>query len=101
MYALIVQLQAVVPIQAATEATQGDIDWPRVRQLIARLEFLLSDDDSDAIELFEQEAALFKAALGTGFAPLERAINSYILVDALAVLQTAMQSNPALSMDAG
>jgi two-component system sensor histidine kinase/response regulator len=99
--ALIVQLQAVVPIQAATEATQGDIDWPRVRQLIARLEFLLSDDDSDAIELFEQEAALFKAALGTGFAPLERAINSYILVDALAVLQTAMQSNPALSTDAG
>lgn len=99
--ALIVQLQAVVPIQAATEATQGDIDWPRVRQLIARLEFLLSDDDSDAIELFEQEAALFKAALGTGFAPLERAINSYILVDALAVLQTAMQSNPALSADAG
>ncbi len=99
--ALIVQLQAVMPAQAATEATHGDIDWPRVRQLIARLEFLLSDDDSDAIELFEQETALFKAALGTGFAPLERAINSYILVDALAVLQAAMQSNPALSKDAG
>ncbi len=99
--ALIVQLQAVVPALAATEATHGDIDWPRVRQLIARLEFLLSDDDSDAIELFEQEAALFKAALGTGFAPLERAINSYILVDALAVLQAAMQSNPALSADVG
>jgi len=99
--ALIVQLQAVVPAQAMTEATQGDLDWPRVRQLIARLEFLLSDDDSDAIELFEQEAALFKAALGTGFAPLERAINSYILVDALAVLQATMQNNPALGKDAG
>ena len=99
--ALIVQLQAVVPGQATTEATQGNIDWPRVRQLIARLEFLLGDDDSDAIELFEQEAALFKAALGTDFAPLERAISSYILVDALAVLQAAMQSNPALSKDAG
>jgi len=99
--ALIVQLQAVVPVQAMTEATQGDLDWPRVRQLIARLEFLLSDDDSDAIELFEQEAALFKAALGAGFAPLERAINSYILVDALAVLQAAMQSNPALKTGAG
>lgn len=44
---------------------------------------------------------MFKAALGTGFAPLERAINSYILVDALAVLQATMQNNPALGKDAG
>ncbi|MDP3813607.1 response regulator [Pseudomonas sp.] len=97
---LIARLQAVLPAQAPTEAATGDIDWPGVRQLVARLELLLSDDDSDAIELFEREAALLKAALGQGFARLERGINSYILVDALAALHAAIQSTPALSKDA-
>ncbi|HLA30520.1 MAG TPA: response regulator [Pseudomonas sp.] len=97
---LIARLQAVLPAPAPTEAARGDIDWPGVRQLVARLELLLRDDDADAIELFEREAALFKAALGQGFAMLERAINSYILVDALAALQAAIQSTPALSKDA-
>ncbi|MDU9409961.1 response regulator [Pseudomonas sp. zfem001] len=87
----------VLPAQALTEAAQGDIDWPRIRLLVARLELLLSDDDSDAIELFEQEAALFKAALGAYFVALERAINSYILDDALAALRIAIQGNPALN----
>ncbi|MGB4075070.1 response regulator [Pseudomonas sp.] len=96
---LIARLQAVLPAQAVVEAAQGDIDWPRVRQLVARLEFLLGDDDADAIELFEREAALFKAVLRQGFAPLERAINSYILDDALLVLQAAIQDNPQLSKD--
>lgn len=97
---LIARLQAVLPAQAVTEAAAGAIDWPRVRQLVARLEYLLGDDDADAIELFQQEAALFKAVLGSGFAALERAINSYILDDALAVLRAAIHSNPALSKDA-
>ena len=97
---LIARLQAVLPAQAVTQAAAGTIDWPRVRQLVARLEYLLSDDDADAIELFQQEAALFKAVLGAGFSALERAINSYILDDALAVLRAAIQNNPALGKDA-
>jgi two-component system, sensor histidine kinase and response regulator len=97
---LITRLQEVLPAQAVTQAASGDLDWPRVRQLLARLEFLLSDDDADSIELFQQETALFKAVLGPEFAALERTINSYILDDALAVLRAAIQSNPALSKDA-
>ncbi|GAB3262293.1 hybrid sensor histidine kinase/response regulator [Chitinimonas naiadis] len=95
--ALIADLQSVLPAQTQVEATTGDIDWPHARRLIVRLEALLADDDSDAIELFSTEASHLKAVLGPGFGPLERAINSYILVDALAALHTAKQAIPALS----
>ncbi|HEX5842862.1 MAG TPA: response regulator [Pseudomonas sp.] len=96
---LIGRLRAALPAEVDTAAASGAVDWGQARPLLEQLELLLADDDSDAIELFENQAALFKAALGPGFAPLERAINSYILVDALAALRAALQGIPALSKD--
>lgn len=95
--ALIEAIKAALPAEVRPEASTAELDWPAVRQLVERLERLLADDDSDAIELFETEAAQLKAALGPAFAGLERAINSYILVDALTALRAAKHAIPALS----
>ncbi len=95
--ALIEAIKAALPAEVRPEASTAALDWPAIRQLVERLERLLADDDSDAIELFETEAAQLKAALGPAFAGLERAINSYILVDALTALRAAKHAIPALS----
>ncbi|MBV8658737.1 MAG: response regulator [Burkholderiales bacterium] len=94
--ALIAALQAALPAEAQHEAAD-DVDWVAVRAVVARLDALLADDDADAIELFESSTAQLKAALGDRFAPLERALNNYILVDALTALRAAKSSIPALS----
>jgi len=75
-------LQAALPVEAETVAAAGEIHWPQARALVQRLDALLADDDSDAIELFEATPALLKAALGSHYAAVEAGIKSYILVDA-------------------
>ncbi|MDN3578875.1 response regulator [Chitinimonas viridis] len=94
--ALIAALAQAMPEQVETMEA-ADVDWIEARRLIAQLDQLLADDDSDAIELFENHASLLKAALGPHYNTIERAISSYILVDALAALRAAKAQTAALS----
>jgi two-component system sensor histidine kinase/response regulator len=56
---------------------------------MVRLEALLADDDSDAIELFKDSAPSLKALLGSAHVEMKRALEGYDFVQALAVLRTA------------
>jgi two-component system, sensor histidine kinase and response regulator len=86
---LVAALQAALPEAPAVVASAQQLDWPAIRALVARLDMLLADDDSDAIELFKESAPLLKAALGARYAEIERALDNYSLVDALAALRRA------------
>ena len=98
---LVAALRAALPdAPPQPAAVSSDIDWGSARQLVARLDSLLADDDSDAVELLRESAPLFKAALGTRFAEIERALDSYDLVQALAALRQARGENTALQEDA-
>ena len=94
--ALLAALSGALP-RVSTAAAACGVDWHGTRALIAKLDALLADDDSDAIELFGQSGPLLKAALGAGYTELELAINSYILVEALAALRTAKANIPELN----
>ncbi len=64
-------------------------DVTAAQPLLDRLASLLADDDSDAIELFKESAPTLRAVLGPVYADMERALDNYLLVDALAALRTA------------
>lgn len=95
--ALVTALQAALPAAPQAVASARQVDWPRVRTLVARLDLLLADDDSDAIELFKESAPLLRAALGASYGEMERALEGYILVDALTALRQAKARNTELS----
>ena len=61
-----------------------------------RLESLLADDDADAIELFQESAGVLRTALGDAFGDIERALQNYVLVDALAALRAALGQTGAI-----
>jgi PAS domain S-box-containing protein len=88
---LVAALRTALPREAEAEAAAppSDLDWARVREVVGRLEELLSVDDAEAIDLFEQEAALLRPALGKGAEPVAQALQNWNLVEALAALRQA------------
>jgi two-component system sensor histidine kinase/response regulator len=86
---LIAALRAALPAAQEIAASTEPIDWPAARTLLARLDLLLEDDDSDAIELFRESAPVLKSALGARYAEIERAFDDYDLVNALQALRQA------------
>ena len=85
---LIAALHQALPAPAAVPEVA--VDWPAARALTARLLALLSDDDADAVELFQAHEPLLKAALGRHHAPLAQAMNGYDLDQSLQVLRLAV-----------
>ena len=65
------------------------MDIEAAQHLYKRLQTLLADDDSDAIELFKESAPALKVLLGPLFADIKHALDSYDFVNALALLRTA------------
>ena len=55
--------------------------------MLAQLDALLADDDSDAIELFKESTPTLKALLGPAYAGVKRALDGYDFVEALAALR--------------
>ncbi len=91
--ALVAALQQALPPQDTMDArapASGEVpDIAEAQALLARLEGLLADDDSDAIELFKDAAPSLKALLGTAHADMKRALDGYDFVQALALLRQA------------
>ena len=86
--ALVEALQSALPPDASEPGGMPPSS-PATAQLLAQLDALLADDDSDAIELFKESAPALRAALGPVYAEMERALDNYQLVEALAALRTA------------
>ena len=95
--ALVAALQGVLPAEeAASSSAQVAVDEAEAQQLLARLDALLADDDSDAVELFKDSAPTLKALLGPVYGEMKRALDSYIFTDALALLRAAPQPGQAI-----
>ncbi|MCC7262462.1 MAG: response regulator [Candidatus Latescibacteria bacterium] len=96
---LVGALQMALPPEAATgsAAPPPDLDWVRAKEVVGQLETLLEADDAAAIDLFEQEAGLLQAALGTGGEPVGRALQDWNLVAALEALRRARAAVAGLS----
>lgn len=77
--------------QAGQDTACAALPADAARELLERLDVLLADDDSDAVELFRESAPQLRAALGPVYADMERALEGYDLVGALA----ALRSSPA------
>lgn len=85
--ALVAALHGALPAEEV--ATQVKVDDAEALQLLARLDALLADDDSDAVELFKESAPALKVLLGPVYGDMKRALDSYIFTDALALLRAA------------
>lgn len=91
--ALVAALRTALPPEdeggatTAAGAPQAPIDAAAAQRLLARLDALLADDDSDAIELFKESTPALKALLGPAYTGMKRALESYDFVDALATLR--------------
>ena len=90
--ALVAALQQALPADDMSGADASDglqIDASAALQLVAQLDALLADDDSDAIEVFKQSAPTLQALLGPVYGQMKRALDSYDFVEALAALRQA------------
>lgn len=90
--ALVTALQQALPAEevGGADAAPGlQIDASAARELVAQLDALLSDDDSDAIEIFKDSAPALQALLGPAYGQMKRSLDSYDFVEALAILRQA------------
>ena len=65
----------------------SDVDGAQAAPLLDRLEALLVNDDAEAVEVFNDNAPLLRAAAGEDGTELERTMSGYMMVDALAVVR--------------
>jgi len=83
----------VLAIQTALPTTPlqvvAEVDWTKVKEVVAQLESLLTDDDADAIDIFEESALLLSAAFGSVASSIGLLIKNYDMSQALIALQTA------------
>jgi HPt (histidine-containing phosphotransfer) domain-containing protein len=87
---------ATLPAEAAQDYA-GEIDWPTVRRVVNELTEKLSASSMDANALFDQHAALLKAALGPQGEELAQRIGDYLYPEALETLQRAHSADAELS----
>jgi two-component system sensor histidine kinase/response regulator len=66
---------------------QGEIDWEEARELIDRLDTLLSESDGQALDLFNDSTSLLRAVLGDAFADVQSALLEWDFVRALEALR--------------
>ena len=79
----------VPPAPAAAPLPASALDWNAVRALIARLDSLLTEDDAEAIALFQQSDTVLRPALATAHADIASAINAYDFSRAAQLLRAA------------
>ncbi|TAK44159.1 MAG: PAS domain S-box protein [Betaproteobacteria bacterium] len=92
---IVLALKGALPAEPAAAAA-ADVDWARAREIVSRLEVLLANDDSEAAELFTENAALLRAACGDASSTFEKHIAGFMFQDALTALQQARANVPQL-----
>jgi len=89
-------LRAALPEEVAV-VYEGEVDWPLVRQVLADLEPLLVNGNTQANQIIETHAALLKAAAGPLGEELERQIECFLYPEALETLKHARMEHPELA----
>jgi two-component system, sensor histidine kinase and response regulator len=87
-------LRAILPPMPVASVPEDSVavDWPGARDLIDRLDALLAESDSSAIDLFNDSAHILPRVLGPGFADVESAMLSWDFVRAVEALRLARNS---------
>ena len=91
---LVQALRAALPSPAAetaaAPAAHATLAGGATRTLLARLDALLADDDSDAIELFQEATPMLQPLLGPVHSDIRRALDQFDFPQALAALRAAV-----------
>jgi two-component system sensor histidine kinase/response regulator len=97
---LLQALQAWLPAEEQAQATQerasnapAELDVEGIKPLLARLAELLALDDAEAIALWDEQAALFQAALPQQAQGIDAALRGFDLETALQALQAGCKAN--------
>jgi two-component system sensor histidine kinase/response regulator len=93
---LISAISAALPKEQEA-AIAAEVDWAEAKIIVTRLEALLANDDSEAVELFNEHSALLRAACGSVATGIERDLARFMFVDALSALRAAKSSIPQLN----
>ncbi len=88
--ALVQALHTQLPPETA-QATVA-VDPAQLRRVCSQLAALLAQDDSDAISLLEQHAALLHSAFPQAYAQIDQALKDFEFETALAVLQVQVDA---------
>jgi two-component system sensor histidine kinase/response regulator len=78
----------------APAASAAECDWNEALPVLERLEALLGSDDAQALDVYDEHAALLRAAGGEDAGALERHVRGYRFVDALAVVRRVRSRVP-------
>ncbi|MCG6551295.1 MAG: response regulator [Candidatus Magnetominusculus sp. LBB02] len=90
---LIVDLQGAMPEEKKPAAAEP-ADMNALMPIVSKLEALLSDDDSEAADVFAGAASQFNAAFGASAKEIETAIQNFDFEQALMLLRSALSKNP-------
>ena len=92
------RIRAVLPekLDEGQDEDFGEVDWERARETIRKLNGLLADSDSDALDVFRQSESLLKAALGSFFPGVKTPIGGWDLEGAHRALRSACEEIPHL-----
>ena len=87
--ALVDTLRGALPAEPVGAAPIA-VDEAQLKLLADRLAARLADSDSEAADLFEQHAELFRAAFGDHYREIEESIRNFDFEQALTALQAAL-----------
>jgi two-component system sensor histidine kinase/response regulator len=97
LHELVAGIRTALPEKAVAPYV-GEVDWTVVRQVLAELEPLLATGSMQANQIFENNAALFKAALGPLGAELEQRIEHFLYPETLETIKRARKAHPELAV---
>jgi two-component system sensor histidine kinase/response regulator len=95
---LIQGIQSALPGQSAEVEipTNGDVDWNSVTEIIREFKDLLDNNDSGAIDTFQESENSLRSALGHGFTEVKARIDAWDLEGARSALEKACAEIPQL-----
>jgi two-component system sensor histidine kinase/response regulator len=83
--------KALPPDEAPDVTAPFNVDWDQARDIVSRLETLLSEHDAGAIELYKNSASILRAALGEATVSVEDSLTSWDFSSALEALRAAKE----------
>ena len=96
---LVQAIIAALPAEQAEGPAPAEIDWAHAKQIVARIETLLANDDSEAVEVFNQNASLLRAACGNVASSIAKDIAGFMFPNALSALRQVKSATPQLSQE--
>ncbi|KWT88545.1 response regulator [Candidatus Magnetominusculus xianensis] len=92
LHGFLIGLQGAMPQEKKTTETVA-VDMEALKPVISRLEALLSDDDSEAADVFAESSDMLNCAFGGAAKDIEAAIQNYDFEKALLTLRSAINKN--------